>query len=138
MISFSYLIVKVFVSDKFLRWSLVAASTFILDLVFFFILYLILTNIIIANILAFCLSSCFNFLLHKHFTFPSNNKSRLRALTYIVAITTSLFLNTILVYFLDVYMAEISAKTLSNLFMIPFNFLLMSRVVFVSKNVHII
>ena len=116
----------------FLKWGLVAGATFTLDLILFYIIIGINENIVLVNFFSYVLSSVFNFLAHKKWTFNVSASYFYFLKRYLAAIFLSLVFNTTFIFINSTYSTLFYSKITANLFMIPVNFYLMRKFTFKS------
>jgi putative flippase GtrA len=110
----------------FLKWCLVAGTTFTIDFVSFYVLAKTLNQIVFANIIAFIVSTVANYSLHKNWTFVNRPSPRNSLVRYSVYICLNLVLSSLtLTLFCDLTESLSQGKIYNSLLWLPINFLVM-------------
>jgi len=129
-LNLSAVFIAKFYSSTFLKWAVVAGTTFLLDLLIFFSMISAINSILINNTLSFILSSIYNFTLHRKWTFKNNSAIYKNLAAYSISVSASMIVNTILLFLLSsIYVVQIS-KISANFLMIPINYFLMKKLAF--------
>ena len=118
----------------FLKWGLVAGTTFAIDFFIFYVIAKTFNQIVCANIIAFIISTVANYSLHKNWTFgnrPTRGNSIVR---YSLYLCINLVLNSLtLTLFCDFTESLIQGKTFNSLLWLPINFLVIKIYTFKGK-----
>jgi|LakMenEpi03Aug12_release.lakeMendotaPanAssembly.Ray.scaffolds.fasta_scaffold768220_1 putative flippase GtrA len=119
------------VNRESVRWALVAGSTFIFDSLSFYLLIKILSNVFTANSLSFVVFTCYNFFMHKYWTFQDSNSSHLPFLRYIFLLVVSFVINSTLIsIFLYFEIVPILSKIFASVITILLNYVGLRNFVF--------
>jgi putative flippase GtrA len=116
---------------EFLRWAIVAATTFVLDTFLFTCLYLFFNNVFTANSTSFVISTLYNFLFHKHWTYQNLDSSNSPSLRYIGLLVVSFFTNSILISgFLLFNNSPVASKVFASMITLVLNYVGLQKFVF--------
>jgi len=120
---------------EFTKWALVASTTFILDSMLFYFLYKILRDVFFANLVAFGISTSYNFILHKTWTYQKSQASYLRLPRYLALLLTTLVTNSALIHvFLHLEASALFSKIVASIVTIPLSFFGLRSFVFGKSN----
>jgi putative flippase GtrA len=118
----------------FLKWSLVAATTFAIDFVSFYVLVNITNQIVISNISAFLISTITNYLLHKYWTFDNETSRANNLVRYSIYLSINLTLSSFTLTLFCVFTESYAQGKLTNsVVWLPINFFVMKMYAFNSK-----
>jgi len=116
---------------EFLRWAIIAATTFVLDTFLFTCLYLFFNQVFIANSVSFVISTLYNFFFHKHWTYQSSDSSNSPSLRYISLLVVSFFINSIFIsIFLLFNHSSLASKVFASMITLVFNYVGLRNFVF--------
>jgi putative flippase GtrA len=122
-------------NSKTARWAFVAGTTFILDALFFYFLFKILDNVSTSNLMSFLFSTCYNFFMHKHWTYEDSVWPRLPFRRYLALLITSIIINSSLIHiFLYFMAAPLLSKILASIITVPLNYVGLRSFVFKKSN----
>jgi putative flippase GtrA len=114
-----------------LKWFVVGSITFGLELVFFLVFFQATGIIPLSNFVAIFISTSFNYLTHKYWTFETSKQSRFMLFRYILVIlTVYLYSNPSVAYFNSLFDNAFLAKAFSILLIAPISYLAMRSFVF--------
>ena len=112
------------IKAEFLRWAIVAGTTFALDTFLFACMYLFFNHVFIANSVSFVISTLYNFLFHKHWTYKSSDSSHAPSLRYSGLLVVSFFINSIFInIFLLFHHSSVASKVFASMITLVFNYL---------------
>jgi putative flippase GtrA len=116
------------------RWAFVAATTFILDAFSFYFLYLVFKYMFVTNAMSFVVSTLYNFLMHKHWTYRDADTSYLRLLRYLALLIVSLIINSLLIcVFLSFNVSPLLSKISASIITVFLNYVGLRNFVFVKQ-----
>ncbi len=118
---------------KFFRWASVALLTFLTDIICFVVVNKISGSILISNTISFSFASFVNFCFHYFWTFKSILAPSKSMLRYFAWIVVSIIMSSALIEFIDsISIAVSQAKVLSSLILLPLNYTVGRKFIFVS------
>ena len=118
----------------FLKWSLVAATTFAIDFVSFYVLVDTSNQIVFSNISAYLISTIANYLLHKYWTFDNETSHSKNLVRYSIYLSINLALSSFTLTLFCVFTESYAQGKLTNsVVWFPINFFVMKLYAFNSK-----
>jgi putative flippase GtrA len=119
------------IKAEFLRWAIVAATTFVLDTFLFACLYLFFNNVFIANSVSFLISTLYNFFFHKHWTYQNSDSFSSPSLRYFGLLIVSFVINSVLIsIFLLFNDSSVAAKVFASMITLVLNYVGLRNFVF--------
>jgi putative flippase GtrA len=123
---------KISTRYQFLVWLLVGITTLAMDYLVFLVIYSISGSIISSNLASIVISSFYNFMFHRIFTFKTLGSFKEQALKYVLYQLTIWFVSTILIAFLHKLAVSISFAKILPLFLIaPVNFYVLKKWIYI-------
>jgi putative flippase GtrA len=119
----------------FLKWSLVAGTTFAVDFFTFYVLVNASNQIVLSNISAFLFSTTVNYLLHKYWTFGNQTTHPNNLVRYSIYLSINLILSSFTLTLFCIFTeSEAQGKFINSVVWLPINFFVMKMYAFNSKN----
>lgn len=118
---------------KFLRYNLVQISAYVLDIgTFLVLIFLLPSQLVFSNISGKIVAGIYAFYFHKHFTFKSTGKGRVRGelFRFTVLLGLNSLLSTLLLLVLAPYFVEGVAKVIADIICVGLSFFLANKLVF--------
>lgn len=116
---------------NFTRWVTVGILSFIIDVVFFSLIYHRTEQILLSNFLSALCSTVFNYLAHYFWTFNSVTDHRKTLTRYALNIIFLWITSSILIkVFLILGLTGVNSKILSMCLILPFNFFILRKYVY--------
>ncbi len=128
------------IAKLFIKYGAVSITSFLLDyLTFIALTYVLEVPYLVANVLARCVSTIFNFSGHRQLSFKSRGRLTGQATRYALAVVTALALATLLLYLCvdGLGTPKYLAKPAVDAVIFVMNFLVLSRLVFPERRLHL-
>ena len=126
-----------FLTPTFIKWLLVGSMSLLLDIVVFAYSYYLIEIVFVSNFIAAMISTSFNYLAHYFWTFDSVSAHRNTLMRYFLNI---LFLwvasSLIIEVLISNGLGEVLSKVLSMCILLPFNFFILRKYVYINSLEH--
>jgi putative flippase GtrA len=119
------------IRSEFLRWAIVAGTTFVLDTFLFTCLYQFSNNVFLANSVSYAISTLYNFLFHKHWTYQNLDSFNSPSIRYIGLLVVSFIINSTLISgFLLFNNSSVASKVFASIITLTLNYVGLRKFVF--------
>lgn len=129
--------VRKLLTPTFIKWLFVGSMSLLLDIFVFTYSYYLIEMVFVSNFIAAVISTAFNYLAHYFWTFDSVSAHRNILMRYFLNIlflwvTSSLIIEVLI----SNGLGEVLSKVLSMCILLPFNFFVLRKYVYINPSEH--